>query len=227
MGPVMNLALAVVLLAVVLYQGAEVPVYQDQPPVVGAVTPDSPAAKADIRPRRPRAHRRRPAGRDVGAILHRGRHAAEPRSHDHAEPPGQRARAPGDAGHRARQQIRDRRHRRLARRASQRAARHGRRAGRQGGHQAGRRHPRDQRRADRAPVAARSGSSDAIPASPSRSPCAARASAATSPSTPITGLRRGRRRSGLHRRRARRGNEEDSARRLPGGRDERRAATSR
>ena len=49
MGPVMNLALAVVLLAVVLYQGAEVPVYQDQPPVVGAVTPDSPAAKADIR----------------------------------------------------------------------------------------------------------------------------------------------------------------------------------
>jgi regulator of sigma E protease len=49
MGPVMNLALAVVLLAVVLYQGAEVPVYQDQPPVVGAVTPDSPAAKADMR----------------------------------------------------------------------------------------------------------------------------------------------------------------------------------
>ena len=42
MGPVMNLALAVVLLAVVLYQGAEVPVYQDQPAVVGAVTPDSP-----------------------------------------------------------------------------------------------------------------------------------------------------------------------------------------
>jgi regulator of sigma E protease len=49
MGPVMNLALAVVLLAVVLYQGAEVPVYQDQPAVVGAVTPDSPAAKADLR----------------------------------------------------------------------------------------------------------------------------------------------------------------------------------
>ena len=49
MGPVMNLALAVVLLAVVLYQGADVPVYQDQPAVVGAVTPDSSAAKADIR----------------------------------------------------------------------------------------------------------------------------------------------------------------------------------
>jgi regulator of sigma E protease len=50
MGPFMNLALALILTAVVLYQGAEVPVYQDQPPVVGVVTPDSPAAKADIRP---------------------------------------------------------------------------------------------------------------------------------------------------------------------------------
>jgi regulator of sigma E protease len=48
MGPMMNLALAVVLTAVVLYQGAEIPIYQDQPPVVGAVTPQSPAAKADI-----------------------------------------------------------------------------------------------------------------------------------------------------------------------------------
>ena len=37
MGPVMNLVLAVALLAVVLYQGADVPVYQDQPPVVGSV----------------------------------------------------------------------------------------------------------------------------------------------------------------------------------------------
>jgi regulator of sigma E protease len=50
MGPVMNLVLAVVLLAVVLYQGADVPVYQDQPTVVGSVREDSPAAKADIRP---------------------------------------------------------------------------------------------------------------------------------------------------------------------------------
>jgi regulator of sigma E protease len=49
MGPLMNLALAVLLLAVVLYQGAEVPIYLDQPAVVGAVSPDSPAAKADIR----------------------------------------------------------------------------------------------------------------------------------------------------------------------------------
>jgi regulator of sigma E protease len=40
----------VVLLAVVLYRGAEVPAFDDQPPVVGAVTTGSPAEKADIRP---------------------------------------------------------------------------------------------------------------------------------------------------------------------------------
>jgi regulator of sigma E protease len=49
MGPMMNLVLAVVVLAIVLYQGAEVPVYQDLPVEVGVVAPDSPAAKADIR----------------------------------------------------------------------------------------------------------------------------------------------------------------------------------
>jgi regulator of sigma E protease len=50
MGPLMNLVLAVILTALVLYQGAEVPIYQDQPPVVGAVTAQSPAEKADIQP---------------------------------------------------------------------------------------------------------------------------------------------------------------------------------
>src|SRR5262245_34511597 len=50
MGPGMNLILAVVLLAIVLYQGAQVPAFEDQPPVVGAVTAGSPASKADIRP---------------------------------------------------------------------------------------------------------------------------------------------------------------------------------
>jgi regulator of sigma E protease len=48
MGPVMNIVLAVVVMAVVLAQGAEVPVYQDQPPIVGAVTPGSPADRAGI-----------------------------------------------------------------------------------------------------------------------------------------------------------------------------------
>jgi regulator of sigma E protease len=50
MGPAMNILLALVLTAIVLYQGAEVPVYQDQPPVVGVVTVGSPAASAGIRP---------------------------------------------------------------------------------------------------------------------------------------------------------------------------------
>jgi regulator of sigma E protease len=48
MGPVMNIVLAVVVMAVVLAQGAEVPIYQDQPPVVGALTPGSPADRAGI-----------------------------------------------------------------------------------------------------------------------------------------------------------------------------------
>lgn len=48
MGPVMNILLAVVVMAVVLAQGAEVPVYQDQPPLVGAVESGSPAEQAGI-----------------------------------------------------------------------------------------------------------------------------------------------------------------------------------
>jgi len=39
MGPVMNIALALVLTAVVLYQGVEKFSYEDQPPIVGVVIP--------------------------------------------------------------------------------------------------------------------------------------------------------------------------------------------
>jgi regulator of sigma E protease len=49
MGPAMNLLLAFVLLAGILYQGAEVATYSDQPVNVGQVKADSPAARADIR----------------------------------------------------------------------------------------------------------------------------------------------------------------------------------
>ena len=48
-GAMMNLILAVVVMAIVLAQGAEVPAYQDEPPVVGAVLPDSPAERGGIR----------------------------------------------------------------------------------------------------------------------------------------------------------------------------------
>jgi len=50
MGPVMNIALALVLTAVVLYQGVEKFAYEDQPPIVGVVAAGSPAAGADIQP---------------------------------------------------------------------------------------------------------------------------------------------------------------------------------
>lgn len=50
MGPVMNLLLAVLLLWVVLLQGAQVPIYQDQPVVIGVVEPESPAAEAGLLP---------------------------------------------------------------------------------------------------------------------------------------------------------------------------------
>src|SRR5256886_11120679 len=51
MGPVMNLLLAFVLTAVVLYQGAEKAAYEDQPVVVGTVTANSAAANAGVQPR--------------------------------------------------------------------------------------------------------------------------------------------------------------------------------
>jgi regulator of sigma E protease len=45
-GPAMNILLAVVVLAVVLMQGADVPAYLDEPPVIGNVEKGSPAEQA-------------------------------------------------------------------------------------------------------------------------------------------------------------------------------------
>ncbi|MYD86710.1 MAG: RIP metalloprotease RseP [Acidobacteria bacterium] len=50
MGPAMNLVLAVLVMWLVLYQGAEEPAYEEEPPVVGRVVEDSPAARAGIAP---------------------------------------------------------------------------------------------------------------------------------------------------------------------------------
>jgi len=50
MGPVMNLALAVVLTAVVLMQGADIPSFQDEPVIIGKVEAGSVAEKAGLRP---------------------------------------------------------------------------------------------------------------------------------------------------------------------------------
>ena len=48
MGPAMNVLLAIVLMWVVLLQGAQVPAFIDQPPVIGSVAPASPAEKGGI-----------------------------------------------------------------------------------------------------------------------------------------------------------------------------------
>jgi regulator of sigma E protease len=48
MGPAMNLLLAFVVTAAVLYQGAESPAYEQEPPIVGTVVKDSPGANAGL-----------------------------------------------------------------------------------------------------------------------------------------------------------------------------------
>jgi len=48
MGPVMNLALAVIVMAVVLYQGAQLPAFESQPVVVGSFVEQSVAAAAGV-----------------------------------------------------------------------------------------------------------------------------------------------------------------------------------
>jgi regulator of sigma E protease len=48
-GPAMNIILAVVVLAIVFAQGAQMFVYMEQPPIIGAIRPDSPAAQAGLR----------------------------------------------------------------------------------------------------------------------------------------------------------------------------------
>jgi regulator of sigma E protease len=50
MGPIMNLVLALVVMAVVLYQGAQVPAYEQQAVVIGTFSDTSPAAKAGLKP---------------------------------------------------------------------------------------------------------------------------------------------------------------------------------
>jgi len=50
MCPVMNILLAIVLMWVVLMQGARVPALLDRPPVVGAVAAGSPAERGGVRP---------------------------------------------------------------------------------------------------------------------------------------------------------------------------------
>jgi regulator of sigma E protease len=50
MGPVMNLLLAVIVMALVYYQGAQLPQFEQQPVVIGTFAPDAAAAKAGLKP---------------------------------------------------------------------------------------------------------------------------------------------------------------------------------
>ncbi len=50
-GPLMNVLLAIVLMAVVLMHGADIPAYQDQPAVVGGVASGSPAERGGVKPK--------------------------------------------------------------------------------------------------------------------------------------------------------------------------------
>jgi regulator of sigma E protease len=50
MGPVMNLVLAVLVMAAVLYQGAQVPAFEQEPVVVGSFTTGSVAQAAGVQP---------------------------------------------------------------------------------------------------------------------------------------------------------------------------------
>jgi regulator of sigma E protease len=49
MGPLMNLGLAFIVMAIVLYQGAQLPAYEQQPVVIGQVTTGSPAEQAGLK----------------------------------------------------------------------------------------------------------------------------------------------------------------------------------
>lgn len=49
-GPVMNILLALVVMTLVIYQGATVPAFEQEAPVVGRVLPGSPAEQAGLRP---------------------------------------------------------------------------------------------------------------------------------------------------------------------------------
>ena len=82
MGPIMNLALAWLVMAAVLYQGAQVPAFDRDPSVIGAVTAKSVAEQAGLQVGDRIVAVERPAGRQLGRVL--GRRPAQGQPADHA-----------------------------------------------------------------------------------------------------------------------------------------------
>ena len=104
MGPVMNLALALVVMAFVLYQGADVPAFTQQEVVVGSVEADSPAAEGGDPAGRPHHPGRQRAGRNVGRVRARDGHQGEPsgQADDHPRRQDHRSRSRADRGRQVR-----------------------------------------------------------------------------------------------------------------------------
>ena len=78
MGPVMNLALALVVMAFVLYQGADVPAFAQQPVVVGSVRGRLGGAEGGDPAGRPHHPGRQRRGRQLGGVRPRDGHQGGP-----------------------------------------------------------------------------------------------------------------------------------------------------
>ena len=146
-GPAMNIVLAVVLMTVVLAQGAQVPVFESDPVDVGVVTKGSPAERGGIQAgdRIIKVGSQRVATWEQFFLAIGGRAEREVPITLLRE--GRETVVTVTA--RGADEDADRRHRRAAQRAPEHPHRRGRRARRQGRPEAGRRRAGAQRRADR------------------------------------------------------------------------------
>jgi regulator of sigma E protease len=113
MGPVMNLILAFVVMAVVLYQGADVPKFEAEPPVIGSFDDKVTVARdagLQVGDRILSVDGGRDRGRDVGTVVDAGPRQGQPPDHvrRRSRRPARRRRN----GSRRIGEVRDRIHRR-------------------------------------------------------------------------------------------------------------------
>ncbi len=148
MGPTMNLLLAFLLLAGMLYQGAEVASYSDQPVNVGLVKAGFTRGARRHPDRRSHRDGGRSSCRDVGGLRRHDRHARESRGVDRAAAQRPRRHEDGHARRGRQRPLRTGRHRRAAERASASGGHQRKRARRESRPHGGRRHRGGQRRAD-------------------------------------------------------------------------------
>ncbi len=145
MGSIMNILLAVVLVAVINGIGVPAPEYQDQEPVIGYIDPGSPAEKAGPPAGRQDPEHQRPQGRDLERRRDRGGNQAG-QGHLPGGPQG-RAGPAGRSPDGIRQPLRDGLRRIPGQDPDPDPAGHGRLAGREGRAQVRGRHRRGRREA--------------------------------------------------------------------------------